>query len=83
MSEDRNKILKHQGKILRRGDNGRVKGIFKKCWVKTDQQKEEEEMKEDGEADSRNERMGNGRERKSQEFFSLLYLVFCKSSSGR
>lgn len=44
--EDRNKILKHQGTILREGDNGgraRVKRIFffKKRWVKTDGQKEE------------------------------------------
>jgi len=33
VGEERNKILKHQGKIQRRGDNGkssRVKRIFKK-----------------------------------------------------
>lgn len=29
------------------------------------------------------QRMRNGRERKSRAFFSLLSLVFCKSSSGR
>lgn len=42
MDEERNKILKHQGKILRKGDNGRrarVKRIFKKRRVKTDGQK--------------------------------------------
>lgn len=40
--EERNKILKHQGKILRDEDNGRsarVKRIFKKRWVRTDGQK--------------------------------------------
>lgn len=42
MGEQRNKILKHQGKILRKRDNGRsarVKRIFKKDRVKTDGQK--------------------------------------------
>lgn len=40
--EERNKILKHQGKILGKGDNGRsarVKRIFKKGWLKTGEQK--------------------------------------------
>lgn len=27
MGEERNKILKHQGKILRKGDNGTVQGL--------------------------------------------------------
>ena len=84
--EERNKILKHQGKIWRRGDNRRsagVKRIFKKCWVKTDGQKKKKKWRRKGETERRNERMVNGRERKSRAFFSLLSLVFCKSSSGR
>lgn len=40
-------------------------------------------MKKEGKADRRNERIRDGRERKSRAFFSLLSLVFCKSSSGR